>query len=278
MGLILVGCGELPRPFAHSSVDAKNPLLALPDSEGVKVEKISGAPENILELLAERLAEGLRKANIAATTASEFSGGYILSGEMAPLGSTRELGEVTISWSLRDVAGDLVGAIEQKVSGDKEGWRRADPKLVDVVIAGAVPAIASFLQDARETPVPADGKPLVSVGDIEGAPGGGVAALKRALAHHLGQGGLKVQKTPTTGTLVIEGSIQVSDLRPGEQRLGLVWVVRDDAGKELGKVRQASGIPAGALNRPWGDLAFAIAGGASSGIIDLIERSQAVSP
>ncbi|MDP6927440.1 MAG: hypothetical protein QGG84_10170, partial [Rhodospirillales bacterium] len=40
----------------------------------------------------------------------------------------------------------------------------------------------------------------------------------------------------------------------------------------LGKVTQINRVPAGRLNRRWGDIAFAIAQGASNGIMDIAER------
>ena len=235
---------------------------------------IVGAPDAIAMPLADGLAGGLRDANIAASAAPEFTGGYTLLGKMDPPDDAAKVAEIKITWRLIDSAGATVGSIEQKVSGSVEGWQTADPKLIDIVTAKAVPEIAAFLQDARQEAVPAEQKIKVSVGTIKGAPEGGGATLKRALAHHLGQSGLQVDKTATSDSLLIEGDVELTGLRPGEQRLAVVWVVLDANGKELGKVRQANAIPAGTLKNQWGEVAFAIAGGASSGIVDLLKRSQ----
>ena len=35
--LVLAGCGELPKPFAHSGANLSNPLLRLADGGGVGI-------------------------------------------------------------------------------------------------------------------------------------------------------------------------------------------------------------------------------------------------
>lgn len=271
---VLAGCGELPRPFAHSTVDTKNPLLVLRDGAGLKVNPIVGAPGEIAMRLADGLAVGFREANIAASAAPEFTGGYTLTGEMDPLDTEARVADVKITWRLTDSAGAQIGTVEQKVSGEVAGWKSADPDLIEVVTARAVPPIAAFLQDAGPEAAPVEQKIKLSVGDIKGAPGDDGSTLKRALAHHLGQNGIEVNKSATSDALLIEGTVQLTDLRPGEQRLAVVWVVSNANGKELGKVRQANTVPAATLKNRWGEVAFAIAGGASSGIVDLLKRAQ----
>ena len=53
------------------------------------------------------------------------------------------------------------------------------------------------------------------------------------------------------------------------------WSVIDPDGEEIGSINQANNIPAGALDGPWGDIAFAIATGATEGIVALLDRIAA---
>ena len=59
-----------------------------------------------------------------------------------------------------------------------------------------------------------------------------------------------------------------------EQSVSVRWEVTSPDGKRLGDVKQANRVPAGALDRGWGEAAFAVAEAAAMGIFDIVKRVQ----
>lgn len=274
--LFLGGCGDLPRPFAHTPTGPVNQLTLLRDGAGLKVEPVAGLPSLVSANLADEIARVFRRANIVATTDPAFTGQYVLRGNRVSMEQMVD-GRLRshIVWRLVDDRGAVAGRLEQAVFGDKDGWATADPALMSVVAEEAVPGIARLLQDSdREIASAVIVRPSVLLGAIRGAPGDGALSLRRALIHHLRRSGVDVVEAGHEGKFSVEGRIDLSPPVEGRQQMKIVWLVRDAGGRELGKVRQANSVPVGKLDRRWGDIAFAIAAGASDGIIDVLRRTD----
>lgn len=285
--VVLSACGELPRPFAHgpenpqnptNPTNPTNPLIALRDGAGLKVEPLTGVPESIGIPLAESLAEALRRRNVMATVDAEFSGRYVLRGNRTSLEEVIDgKSRAHIVWTLSEKRGEVLGTLDQTVVGERQGWSNGDPALVDVVTRDAAPAIARYLQDSdREIAATAEYQPVLWLRSIEGAPGDGARALRRALSHHLRRRGSRVATSAEDKAIVVAGSVEVAAAKKGRQGVMIVWRVTAPDGRELGKIRQANTVPANMLNRRWGDIAFAIAAGAGDGIVDLLQRTAAI--
>lgn len=70
------------------------------------------------------------------------------------------------------------------------------------------------------------------------------------------------------------GRVKISEAKNGSQDVTVRWEVQTPAGSELGDVKQANQIPAGALDNGWGGAALAVAQAAAPGIYDIVKRFQ----
>ncbi|HRX37073.1 MAG TPA: hypothetical protein P5337_11805 [Aestuariivirga sp.] len=113
----------------------------------------------------------------------------------------------------------------------------------------------------------------VAVMQVEGSPGQGDAELTAAMRRTLTAAGWPVVSKPRPDAITIVGHVNVADSGP-EQAVSVRWEVKSPDGKKLGDVKQANRVPAGALDRGWGEAAFAVAEAAAMGIFDIVKRVQ----
>jgi hypothetical protein len=111
---------------------------------------------------------------------------------------------------------------------------------------------------------------------VTGSPGRGNDELFLAMRKVLRQAGWPVVKKPGKSTLAISGRVALAAPKSGVQQVKLAWAVTLPTGKVLGTVRQANDVPAGSLNKGWGQTAGYAAEAAAEGIFNLVEqvRSQ----
>lgn len=137
-------------------------------------------------------------------------------------------------------------------------------------------------QGAAAAPVPAPAKAeekagaAISAVAVPALSGPGGAELTLAMRKVLGDAGWPVVKMPAKTALTIRGQVKLSAAREtGEgsmQTATLQWVVMTPDGKVLGDVKQSNDVPAGSLDKGWGENAQFAAEGAAEGIFKLIER------
>jgi hypothetical protein len=72
--------------------------------------------------------------------------------------------------------------------------------------------------------------------------------------------------------LLVEGEVTVDPVKANKQHVKIMWRVRRADGGEIGTVGQENDVPRGALDGPWGDLAYSVAIAASDGLMQLIAR------
>ncbi len=111
----------------------------------------------------------------------------------------------------------------------------------------------------------------VAVIAVKGSPGTGDAELTAAMRQTLAKAGWPVLKAPRADALTIAGKVDVSRPKGGTQQVALRWTVSSPDGRPLGKIDQANAVPAGSLDRGWGDNAVPVAEAAATGIFDLIK-------
>ena len=118
-------------------------------------------------------------------------------------------------------------------------------------------------------------RPARGVGAAAGAPGGGGTAGARARALALKGRGAALAPEPDDTTLLVMGSVVVTDRDAGSQFIEVIWELLSPDGVRLGIVNQQNTIDAGVLDGPWGALAPVIASAGADGVIDLIDRTIA---
>lgn len=112
----------------------------------------------------------------------------------------------------------------------------------------------------------------VALVGVTGSPGRGNDELYLAMRKVLRDAGWPVVKKPGKTTLTISGRVALAAPKSGVQQVKLAWAVTLPTGKVLGTVRQANDVPAGSLNKGWGQTAGYAAEAAAEGIFNLVEQ------
>ena len=293
MAVAVSACTELPKPFSHKKMNAGNPLLNLRDSGGIRVVFDAAVPKDISQPLAATMVKTLQKSNILATTDEDFTGNLFLIGRVSVNRKSLEsLESAVFSWTLIDREDRKIAYFDLNVEGDQPGWLTGDPELFSVIAEDAGHQIASVLRqrneqlanlkrpklDMADQPAsqPATQPPLnpaFFLSEIIGAPGDGNAALFTALGNVFRRSGSEVVAKRDEVAFLVKGFVSVSPPFKGKNDVAITWLVTTPGGKELGKVTQNNKVPAGYLDRTWGDIAYAVAEGARVGILNVLDTA-----
>ncbi len=133
-------------------------------------------------------------------------------------------------------------------------------------------------------PDPADkrkpeGKPTkranaIAVPLVVGAKGNGNVELASAMRRAMAVAGVPVIKKHRKGAITVAGTVKLSPAVGSRQTVELAWRVIDAKGEELGVISQKNQIPAGSLDKGWGQTAQLAAQAAAGGIFKLLSNVQ----
>jgi hypothetical protein len=257
LALLLVGCGEVPRPFAPEFKGETNRLLMPLDHAGVVVRTVDGLPDGTDFTAA--LAESLRREGIAAMTGSGNAASLVLHGTAA-----RDGEGWLVELSLDDPRGTALGIVAT--------WLPVGP--LDGHIRHVARSVAAVVNP--DGPVAVARKPVVAVGAVAGVPGEGGRALARALEFNLRRANVDLADPPEKATHFVTATVNIAAPRgqPGKElrHVDVRWTVRAADQREIGEVRQANDVPARELDRNWSEIAYLVADAAVEGIADLLTR------
>jgi hypothetical protein len=159
-------------------------------------------------------------------------------------------------------------------------WARPSAALFADVANDAARRAADLLlraEAARKSTAPsaltAAGPPRVYLLPVRGAPGDGNESLTARMRDSLGDNGILAQEVADGAGFATDGRVNVVPVGRGMQRVEILWIVSRRDGQELGRVLQMNEIPAGLLDRHWGDIAFAAAAEAAGGVQRVIENA-----
>ena len=223
--------------------------------------------------LAESLAAALRNTEIPASTAGANKATYRLAGiaHLARLDDGRE--GVTVDWELRAADKRSLGHAAAAVPAADALSQRTQDAAAQALAAQAAPAIARLVQEEPPAEV---GEPLVAIQTVSGAPGDGDRALKRAIDGALRRVHVPLAEKPADqASFVLSGTVAVSPPQAGKQQVSVRWALLRPDGREVGKIDQQNAVPAGSLDRAWGDIAYAVAEAAAPGVAALIAKAKA---
>ncbi len=277
MALAVAACGDLPKPFDHAQqgTPVDHDLLSLPDGRGIMVMPIEDAPDKISDRLVTAMVAALARANVPASARDSNRSSYFLESRVVWTTVKPDRTRIVLLWQLRDHDGRIVGRHLQHEETSAREWDTAAPILFAAIAANATPPIARFVQDEDQEMAALASDLKVAIGPVEGAPGDGNATLARAVAFLLEHAGMTVVSDIGWADAIVLGTVDLGPPRDGTQSMAVDWSVIDPDGEEIGSINQANNIPAGALDGPWGDIAFAIATGATEGIVALLDRIAA---
>jgi hypothetical protein len=277
--LLLTACGQLPEPFlgnpgatAQRLAQPVTPLLAVPPGSDTLL------PDAANQTLAANIAGALQAEEVPAMVQAPKKGEWQLVTR-----AVRDGNVVRPTFSVRDPAG--------KEEGNAEGepvplaqWAEASPALLHQVANEAAPRIGAVLTSIRVTQDKANPNSLynraakVMVAQVTGAPGDGDQTLTQQMRARLAVLGPVVLTTPTGADFIVKGQVRVVPIPKHKERVEIQWIVTTPSGDERGRVIQLNEIPAGTLDRYWGDVAVVVATEASNGVNDVILRQSGHDP
>jgi hypothetical protein len=178
---------------------------------------------------------------------------------------------LSLRWQLIDSDGEIVGLFEQVARFPAAEVQDRLAALSEEIAEQAAPRIAGLL-DRAAAPAAAPALPDVVLRPVDGAPGDGRQALRRAMGTALARHDIRVVPELAEGTLVVLGSVR-TQARGGTELVEVRWAVRAVDGAELGAISQSNTVPAGLLDGAWGPIADAVADGAAAGLLALLQAA-----
>ena len=273
----VAGCGPLPRAFEPGGKDLANPLLQLKDSTGVVVAPVYDAPAEIAAPLAETVADALRRQDIPATASGVLQSGNLLESWYRLENPAEDAVDIVVDWRLSDRTGaEFWQGSSRLRMGVTEPGREVEP-LLKKIAADIVPRLAAAMIGERQSVTRTDKSPLV-VGEIAGAPGDGDQALRWALRSVLRRVDVPVTENVDEAAAFLDGVIEVTSHSETQERVRLVWTIRDSGRNELAILRQENLIPKGRLQGRWGSMAFDVALAMRAEIVETMRRLGGPAP
>jgi hypothetical protein len=277
--LALSACGDLPEPFlgnpgatARRLAQPTPALLAVPPGSDTLL------PDAANQDLANQIAAALQATEVPALVRTPMKADWQLVTR-----ATNEGGVVRPVFSVRDPQGREEGSAEGEPV-PVAVWAAASPAMIQQVANEAAPRIGAVLTSIRVAHDKADPNSLynrpakVLVADVTGAPGDGDAALTRQMRARLAVLGPVVLTTPTGADFVVQGQVVMVKQPKRQERVEIQWIIKTATGDERGRVVQLNEIPAGTLDRYWGDVAVVVAAEASNGVNDVLLRQAGHDP
>ncbi len=271
--LLLSSCQPLPHPFAPET-PAPNPgALTPPDSAGVVVEPVAGAPEPAAHDLAAAMAAALQQEDVPASTNASNRGSYRLVGTAKVADAGGGNLAVTIAWEMHDPRGVATSREEAALTVQQAAWQQGGKGVAELARQSA-PVLARAVESTAPLPR-LDTDPLVAVRLVTGAPGDGDHALGQAMEDALRRANLAlVQKPEDQPRFVVQGNVAVAAPANGKQQVTIAWSLLGADGGTIGQVKQENAVPAGSLDGAWGLTAYDVANAAAPGIAALIAELQ----
>lgn len=267
--LLLSACQPLPHPFAHDLPPPNSAILTPPDSAGVIVEPVAGAPEPAAHDLAVAMAAALQDEDVPASTGAGNRGSYRLSGQATATDLGNGNLSIGVAWEMRDAGGTSVSRTESRLTLPERDWRQGG-KSVAALARQPAPVLAKVVESTAPAPL-MDTDPVVVVSAVMGAPGDGGQSLTRAMEDALRRAKLASTERPgDKANFVVQGRVEISPPVGGKQQVKISWALLRPDGGQIGQVQQENAVAAGSLDGAWGMTAYDIANAAAPGITALI--------
>ncbi len=273
VALGLAACGQDTRPFVgNPGRNARR--LAVPFAIRLAVMPATAA---VLEpdqarILADALTEGLLAQDVpAVTTDAPLPLDWRLTVEPDSTGAM-----LRPRFVLRDADGVEQGVVDG-VAVPATLWRTT-PALRQTASV-AVPQVLRLLLSVRASQAAATPGALTATPQrvrflpVRGAPGDGAQALASRMREFMSNQGWVVQDAAEGAAYGLTAEVRITPPRNNEQTVDLQWIVTRRDGEELGRVVQVEAVPAGRLDRFWGDVAYVAAEQATGGVIQIIRNA-----
>lgn len=272
--LALSACQPLPHPFADTTPPPNSPLMTPPDSAGIMVEPVSGAPDMTAHDLADAMATALQDNDVPASTDARNSRSYVVQGKATATDAGDGKLRVTVAWEMRAADGSVTGQQVATTTMAPSAWIDGGAGITDLVGAAA-PSLAKLIESKAPIPTQTADDPLIAVRLATGAPGDGGQALATAMAAALRHAQLSLADFPgATPSYIVEAAVAVAPPISGKQQVSIAWTLHRPDGTQIGQVKQENAVDAGSLDKVWGLTAYDAANAAAPGIAALIDEAK----
>jgi hypothetical protein len=277
LSLALAACQPLPHPFEDSAPPPNSPLMTPPDSAGIVVLPVAGAPGTTAHDLADAMATALQDNDIPADTSARNRGSYVLQGKATTKGMPDGKMQVTVAWEMSGPDGKATGQQQASTVLTASAWQDGGAGITDLV-APAAPALAKLIQSNNPAPIPGS-DPLIAVHKATGAPGDGGQALATAMSAALRHAQVSLADFPgAVPNYIVEVKVAVTPPVSGKQKVSIDWTLNKPDGSQIGQVKQENAVEAGSLDKVWGLTAYDAANAAAPGITALIDEAKRAAP
>ena len=309
--ILLVACGELPKPFAERSIKNKNPLIVLDGGGAIKVVMDSALPAYLAKPLSKNMIESLWEENIPASAAKGFKPRYFLHGKLKILNSSLfEAEKVELIWTLTEVNSKKKYEFRYNLSGGHPGWLLLDKNPLDnlptdmgkevVQQLYKQQGLQTTLLDLKPDSEPFNvqhqlklttksvvrhslysndsfslpKKPRVFLIKIVGAPGDGNNLLYKNLRRMLIIAGLNMVNERQSSDFLLNGFVNVSPAYDTLNDIAITWLLTTKEGSVVGKATQNKRVREGTVREEWGDVAVDVALEGSVSIVKMVTTHQ----
>lgn len=264
--MLLTACGDLPRPY-QGAPGATAARLAQPPPSRIAVFAPGGGQS---ATYASALTTALREQEIPAVADAPRPGDWRLL-----VGADDQGGSIVPAFLLVDPAGKEQG-MEQAAAMPAEIWRLGRPDALQRSAAEAAPRIATLLARVEAARRHSDPRSLANrpgrtaVTEVTGAPGDGNTVLLALMRNKLSELGQVVQESTIGVDYTVRAVVTDVPAGPRMRRIEIAWLVHDKRNEEVGKIVQSNDMPAGTLDRHWGDVGVVVTEEAAAAIRDVI--------
>jgi len=275
--LLLAACQPLPHPLEDTAPPPNSPLMTPPDSAGVMIPPVSGAPGKSAGDLADAMATALQDNDVPASTGARNRNSFLLQGKASSSDAGNGTVRVTVTWEMRAADGTVTGQQEASATMPRAAWENGGAG-IGALASSAAPELAKLIESKAPPPV-AGTEPLIAVHVATGAPGDGGQALATAMSAALRRSQLTLVDFPGAApNFIVEAQVAIAPAISGKQKVSIAWSLNRADGAQIGQVKQENAVEAGSLDKVWGLTAYDAANAAAPGIAALVERARQVAP
>ncbi len=275
-------------------------------SARIAIAPVIGPPEAVSKALVAQLTNSAERQKVGIAKSGAEPASYTLRGYFVAPAKEKSGSKLSYIWDVTDPAGKRVNritgeeALTPATGGDP--WAAVTPKIMQsiadktatslatwlptqssagVPVASAAPtgsaaagasapvATASAQASSKTTTGSIPGAILAVAPRVSGAPGDGNTSLAAAMRRELEEKGVQISDAGQTVYRVV-ADVKIKPPKDGMQAIAINWTINDPKGGEVAKITQNNEVPAGYLDKSWGQSAEDAAKAASVQIKQVI--------
>jgi hypothetical protein len=304
--------GSNNSPTASPAI-APPPVAQAPQSATPKIAiaPIIGPPDTISKALVSQLSDASERQKVGIARGAGDVASYTLRGYFVAPAKDKAGNKLSYIWDVTDQAGKRVNRITGEEvlvpAGGGDPWASVTPQIMQTISDKTATSLAAWLPTQSQTGVPVAGgsaaTPAVAQGTlppattaaaqpagtttgsiagailstaprVSGAPGDGNSSLAAAMRRELEEKGVQVAEAGPSAYRV-GADVKIKPPKDGMQAISINWTVNDPKGTEVAKITQNNEVPAGYLDKSWGQSAEDAAKAASVQIKQVITDHRA---